>query len=192
MLDIRGIADMRPDVASEQGRRIRREDEDRSRTCWPTRASTSSSTSPSRAPMSRSACARSRPASTSMAKSRSGVTFAEGKKLVAAAKQARRARRLGARHLPRRQPPAGARRHRQRQARHASSVARRSLPARAMNTGIPIRPSTTTSAAARCSTWAPITSPTSSTCSARSAGAGDERAPRTSSGRSARSPRRAR
>ena len=41
-----------------------------------------------------------------------------------------------------------------------------------MSAGIPIRPSTTRPAAARCSTWAPTTSPISSTCSARSPSCG--------------------
>ena len=54
----------------------------RSMRCSPIRRSTSSSTSPSRAPMSRSACGRSRPASTSMAKSRSASPSPRARQLI--------------------------------------------------------------------------------------------------------------
>ena len=81
---------------------------------------------------------------------------------------AKPAGRLRARHLPRRRPPDRAQADRRRRHRHSRSAAPPSSCAPATNAGIPRPASTTCAAADRCSTWAPTTSPTWSTCSARS------------------------
>ena len=111
---------------------------------------------------------RSRPASTSIRRSRSPSRFAEGQALAAAARA--KGVRVGsrARHLPRRQPPGRAA---ARSTRAGSAGGRRAPPAlrpRHGDAGTPTPPSSSSAAAGRCSTSAAIRSPSSSTCSARS------------------------
>ena len=80
----------------------------------------------------------------------------------------RAARRLRARHVPRRRPPDRAQADRRRRDRHAGRRQRLLHVSRATSAGIPRPASTTCAAAGRCSTWGRTTSPISCSCSARS------------------------
>ncbi len=112
---------------------------------------------------------RSPPASTSISRSRSRSISPRRAPLLEAAAGARPADRLRARHLPRRRPPErapAARRGRDRRGGRRHRLLHgggpRALASRTPTSTTPAR------AAGRCSTWAPTTSPTSSTCSGRS------------------------
>ena len=165
ILDIRGVADLNRELARSQGRRIR-----------PARPSTSTRCSPiptveiivnltiPKAHVAVGLQALDAGKHTYSEKPL-GINFAEGQEAGGRGSGQGLAHRRCARHLPRRRPPDGARRHRRGRDRPCRSAARPPSCARAMSAGIPIRPSTTKSAAARCSTWVPTTSPTSSTCS---------------------------
>ena len=151
----RAVADLRPDAAEARGGRVRHSARRRSTRCSPIRRSRSSSTSPCRSPMSRSACEAIAAGKHVHSEKPLGIDTAEARQLLDAAQASGAARRLRARHLPRRRPPdlpqADRRgRHRPAARRHRLlHVPRpRALASRA-------RPSTTSAAAARCSTWAP-------------------------------------
>ena len=133
----------------------------------PTRPSRSFSTSRCRRRMSKSACRRSPPASTSIRKSRLASALAEAARSDRRGRGEGTARRLRARHVPRRRAADRRKLHRRRARSAGRSAARPSSCARATSAGIPIPASTISPAAVRCSTWAPITSPLSSICSVR-------------------------
>ena len=94
-----------------------------------------------------------------------GVNLAEARKVMDLAGAEGPARRLRAGHLSRRRPPDRAQADRRRRDRHAGRRHAPSSCARATSAGTPLPASTICAAAARCSTWGPITSPTSSICS---------------------------